>query len=192
MPWAASLDPADAPTPPPGPITGGHAAIPVGVHDNSEAQFHRPTTDQFPSQSRHPGHTGTEPTTDQYQVGSFTTGGFTPVERLTGQFSVDQLASGAAAQGNPLPQKSRYAGWITEEITNDTRFRFGIWGGSIGTIIGILLGVVNAFFEGVPLANAQLSLIGITLLCMLSIAATCAWRPRQVEALLREYNIIKD
>jgi len=136
--------------------------------------------------------TGTEPTTDQYQIGNFATGGFTPVERLTGQFSVEQLASGAAAQGAPTTPKSRYAGWITEEITKDTRFRFGIWGGSIGTIVGIFLGIVNAFFEGVPLAQAQISLISITLLCMISLAGTCAFRPRQVEALLREYNILRD
>lgn len=66
------------------------------------------------------------------------------------------------------------------------RLSYGIWGAAVGTIIGIALGVLNAFFEGVYPSENQGPLIIFTLLGMLIGGTLSAARPVQMSKLVKE------
>lgn len=134
----------------------------------------------------------------------FKTGGFMSVEALTGNFDVNALQAGAPPQGEsphehfsgkftiPTAAITGATPAVDGPIDRDTRLRYGIWGGAVGAIIGIILGMLNAFFEQVPLARAQTPLIALTILGILCFGGVSAYVPRTVGKMLRENGIIRD
>lgn len=134
----------------------------------------------------------------------FKTGGFMSVEALTGNFDVNALRAGAPPAGEsphehfsgkftiPTAAVTGAIPDIDRPVDSDTRLRYGIWGGAVGAIIGIILGMLNAFFEQVPLARAQTPLIALTVLGILCFGGVSAYVPRTVGKMLRENGIIRD
>lgn len=136
--------------------------------------------------------TGQPPDTER-----FVTGGFTPVERFTQEHSIEELRRGAAQQ--PTTSPDRPSGPIEmlsskglAEISRDIRFRYGIWGAAVGAITGIAIGALNAFFEGVIPSPNQPPMIILTLMGIFLGGGVSAWRPRTIERLLRENNLLRD
>lgn len=195
---------------------GGHTSEPGFAPPPTTGRFSAQQLQRGPQPAPQPtsppapaGHQ--TPTTDQYQVADFNSTGFTSVERLTGQFSADALQQHADAQqlqpGSQPPaassQHERFTGQFTiptgpvqqvdsEEELKDMRIRYGIWGAAIGAIVGIIMGVLNSFFEGAYPSPGQTPMIVLTMLGLFVGGGACAYAPRTIEQILRDNDLIKD
>lgn len=190
-------------------VTGPHGAIPSPVpHHATPAHGFQPTpahgfqappmhpTGGFPavpSPGYTPAHgfspTGALPAIDpRHQTGrhaigdegshpipppAFTTGGFSAVSPLNAPF-----ATGAMPAVSSTPHEG--------PKTIPDRVSCGIWGAAVGTIVGILLGMLNAFFEGVYPSQAQDPLIVFTLLGMLLGGGASAYAPATMTRLVKD------
>lgn len=70
--------------------------------------------------------------------------------------------------------------------TEPDRVSYGIWGAAIGTLVGIFLGVMNAFLEGLYPSENQGPLIIFTLLGMVIGGAISAYKPKTISRIIKD------
>jgi hypothetical protein len=195
-------------TPPPSRVSGGFTspgftppiAPPSQVSGSYSSPGFIPPTAPTPTPFAQPSYTPAQPN----QVsGNYSSPGFMPpsvtgtfaappvpgqYQNLTGQFSVDMLRQGPPQPGQPIASVRLPRG----EPDTDMRTRYGIWGGVVGAMLGVTLGLLNAAIEGVPLERGLEPLMLMTIGMMIITSVICAWFPRVFEDLLYKFGLLTD
>ncbi len=133
------------------------------------------------------GPTGSFP--GAHSAGHYTSPGFVPPVGPTGSFG--PVTGGfAPVTGQHAPLQGPTLPLVV--VTPSVRLTYAIWGGAIGALVGVALGLLNAILEGTRLVNAQGPIYGIAIVSMLIGAGCCAYTPNTFAQLARRAGFEHD
>ena len=120
---------------------------------------------------------------------------------------IEPLSADLLLQGLEEPSASQSGAWAAEHVsrsftipvaavqappqtsTEAKRVTYGIWGAAIGAILGILLGVVNALFEGTSVDAGIRPLFTYALFLMIAIGGAAAYAPHVFDDLFERFGL---